>query len=113
MDLISAVEECDKLERVVILQDEWSGRNKTMSALLPHRLLTMAQRLQRLICLCVAFNVDCTASDTFLALMEHFIAPQRPAFWFHLADSPPSRSASVPPSHLDEIIDPIDSFQSL
>ena len=113
LDLLTAVEQCEQLERIVILQDEWSGRSDSMKTILPERLLTLAQRLKRLVCLCLAFNIDCSVFDASSALMKRFITPQRPAFWLHLADTPPSRSGSVPSSHLDEIIDPIESFHSL
>ena len=113
LDLLTAVEQCEQLERIVILQDEWSGRSDSMKTILPERLLTLAQRLKRLVCLCLAFNIDCSVFDASSALIKRFITPQRPAFWFHLADTPPSRSGSVPSSHLDEIIDPIESFHSL
>ena len=103
--ILSSLESCHRLERLVIYQEVWSARSPSLSALLPDVIVGLVERLARLVALCLVYPVEPSAVQVTAVRLNRDVKPSRPAFWFHLGDDLPSGTGH-PRVHLDQIVDP-------
>lgn len=105
LQILSSLESCSRLERLVIYQEAWSARSASLSALLPDVIVGLVQRLTRLTALCLVYPIEPSAVQVTASRLNREIKAIRPAFWFHLADDLPDGTGH-PRIHLHEIVDP-------
>ena len=110
LEMLSAVQFCSRLERLVLHQVDWSSISNDLSSL-PVVLESVISNSDHLVVLCITHPVPEWITETVREMLRMKIVTKRPAFWFHMGDSLPL-DVHVPRIHLDEIIQPASYFFS-
>lgn len=108
---------CSRLERLVIYQEElrYSGQKEgTIPLDAADQIVTFAASMQHLSALCLScLLLDSSVMEETNRRLAEEIIPIRPSFWFHVGfELPKENDPSVPRVHYDEIVHPINSFDS-
>ena len=112
LSTLKALTECEMLERLVFYEEEgcqsaWEGEPFKDTVVK----FTTAMKLLVALCFVTPILLDRTTVDDVVAELNHYVVPQRPAFWFHFGSSlPRANDPSVPRIHYDEIVCPINYY---
>ena len=110
LEMLSAVQMCRNLERLVLHQDDWTPITDNLSSL-PVVLVGTISKLEALIVLCITHPVADLVVETVREMLRTEVLPHRPAFWFHIGDDlPHAGNVDVPRVHLEEVIQPLPYF---
>ena len=94
-------------------EPEWRPADLPGVSLQTEFLFNFAERMEHLIAFCLSVNINHQVIKVLETRFIQEILPNRPAFWFHLGSSlPRPNDCRVPRVHYDEIISPINYFDT-
>jgi len=94
-------------------EPEWRPADLPGVSLQAEFLFNFAERMEHLIAFCLSVNINHQVIKVLETRFIQEILPNRPAFWFHLGSSlPRPNDCRVPRVHYDEIISPINYFDT-
>jgi hypothetical protein len=91
---------------------EWNPAEFPDVSLQTEFLFSFVDQMEHLIAFCLSVNINHQVIKVLETRFLQEILPHRPAFWSHLGSSLPTNDCRVPRVHFDEIISPINYFDS-
>jgi len=115
VDLLKALLKCPLLERLV-LDDWYLHQSHQVSSQIENFLFPFVSNMEHLVAFCLCSSRFGDPDNIFERVNLRFvreIIPGRSSFWFHLGEFLPNENEpSVPRVHSDEILHPIEWFDT-